>query len=118
MSFGYMIYETERPKSAAEQRAADNRAGEIAASLAELGRSLKGALRRAAVMPAAVMPAAAKRAAGIRRSGGRMPSLAAEAAVGDGDLSVAELERLYSAPSVRHALDSQGTDGECEVRSS
>jgi hypothetical protein len=40
MNVTYLIHEAERPKSTAEQRAADARAGEMAAAFARLGRSL------------------------------------------------------------------------------
>jgi hypothetical protein len=41
MNITYLIYEAERPRSMAEQREADVRAGEFAAALARLGRSLR-----------------------------------------------------------------------------
>ncbi len=41
MNIAYLIYEAERPRSTAEQRAADARAGEMAAAFARLGRSLR-----------------------------------------------------------------------------
>jgi hypothetical protein len=41
MYISYLIYQVERPKSMAEQREADARAGEMAAALARLGRSLR-----------------------------------------------------------------------------
>lgn len=41
MNISYLIYEAERPRSMAEQREADVRAGEMAASFARLGRSLR-----------------------------------------------------------------------------
>jgi hypothetical protein len=37
----YLIYQAERPRSVAEQREADVRAGELAAAVARLGRSLR-----------------------------------------------------------------------------
>ena len=39
MNISYMVYEAERPRSMAEQREADARAGEIAAAVTRLGRS-------------------------------------------------------------------------------
>ena len=39
MNIAYLLYEAERPRSAAEQRQADVRAGELAAAVARLGRS-------------------------------------------------------------------------------
>jgi hypothetical protein len=41
MNISYLIYQAERPRSAAEQRAADVRAGQLAAAVARLGRSLR-----------------------------------------------------------------------------
>jgi len=41
MNISYLIYEAERPRSVAEQREADVRAGEMAAAFARLSRSLR-----------------------------------------------------------------------------
>jgi hypothetical protein len=41
MNITYLIYQAERPRSMAEQREADTRAGEMAASFARIGRSLR-----------------------------------------------------------------------------
>jgi hypothetical protein len=41
MNITYLIYEAERPRTMAEQREADVRAGEFAAAVARLGRSLR-----------------------------------------------------------------------------
>jgi hypothetical protein len=41
MNITYLIYEAERPRSTAGQREADARAGEFAAGVARLGRSLR-----------------------------------------------------------------------------
>ena len=41
MNISYMIYEAERTRSKAEQREADARAGELAAAVTRLGRSLR-----------------------------------------------------------------------------
>ena len=41
MNISYLIYQAERPRSMAEQREADVRAGEMAAAVARLGRSLR-----------------------------------------------------------------------------
>ena len=41
MNITYLIYEAERPLNAAEQRETDARAGEFAAAVARLGRSLR-----------------------------------------------------------------------------
>ena len=41
MNISYLLYEAERPLSAAEQREADVRTGELAAAVARLGRSLR-----------------------------------------------------------------------------
>jgi hypothetical protein len=41
MNIAYLVYEAERPRSTAEQRAADVRAGEVAAAFGRLGRSLR-----------------------------------------------------------------------------
>jgi hypothetical protein len=38
-NISYLIYQAERPRSAAEQREADVRTGELAAMVARLGRS-------------------------------------------------------------------------------
>jgi hypothetical protein len=89
MNIGYLILEAERVKSPAEQRAADARTGELAAGVARLGRSVKETVRRAA---------------GMKPAGGRA-------------VSVADLERLYSAPCAPAPLDSHGADGERTVRS-
>jgi hypothetical protein len=43
MNTSYQLYQVERPLSTAEQRAADVRTGELAASFAQLGRSLRRA---------------------------------------------------------------------------
>jgi hypothetical protein len=102
MSIGYMIYEAERTKTVAEQRAADIRAGEFAASVARLGRLVKGAIVRAA---------------GTRRTGVRGPEFATAIANGTKDVSLADLERLYSAPSIPAARGSNCPGGECTVRS-
>jgi hypothetical protein len=96
MNFTYLIYEAERPKTVAEQRAADIQAGRLAASVARLGRSVKEAARRA---------------------GGRTPAHTADAVARDGAVTIAELERLYSAPCADHGRDSHGAEGERTVRS-
>jgi hypothetical protein len=44
MNISYMLYQAERPLSAAEQREANVRAGELAAAFARLGRSLRHAI--------------------------------------------------------------------------
>jgi hypothetical protein len=44
MNTTYLIYQAERPRSTAEQREADARAGEIAAALARIGHSLQHAV--------------------------------------------------------------------------
>jgi hypothetical protein len=44
MNISYMLYQAERPRSAAEQREANVRMGELAAAIARLGRSLRHAL--------------------------------------------------------------------------
>jgi hypothetical protein len=41
MNMSYQMYQAERPLSAAQQREADARAGELAAAVARLGRSLR-----------------------------------------------------------------------------
>jgi hypothetical protein len=41
MNITYLIYEAERPRSTAEQREADVRAGEFAAAAARIGRLLR-----------------------------------------------------------------------------
>jgi hypothetical protein len=41
MNISYLIYQAERPRSSAEQREADVRAGELAAAVARLGRYLR-----------------------------------------------------------------------------
>jgi len=103
MNIGYLIYEAERPKSVAEQRAADVRKGELAAGVARVGRSVKEAVVRAA---------------DLRRTGGSAARTAAGAVTRDGDLSIADLERLYAAPCGHRPVDSHGADGERTVRSS
>jgi hypothetical protein len=45
MNISYLIYQAERPKTTAERRAADARAGEMAAACARIGRSLRHAVR-------------------------------------------------------------------------
>jgi hypothetical protein len=99
MNIGYLIYEAERPKSAAEQRAADVRAGEFAAGVARVSRSVKQAVMRAA---------------DLRRTGGHTAETAARA----GGATVAELERMYAVPCGQSRADSHGADGERAVRSS
>lgn len=44
MNITYLIYQAERPRNAAEQREADVQAGELAAAVARLGRSLRHAI--------------------------------------------------------------------------
>jgi hypothetical protein len=41
MNITYLIYEAERPRSMMEQRETDARAGEFAAAVARLGRTLR-----------------------------------------------------------------------------
>jgi hypothetical protein len=41
MNITYLIYEAERPRSMMEQRETDARAGEFAAAVAQLGRTLR-----------------------------------------------------------------------------
>jgi hypothetical protein len=41
MNITYLIYDTERPRSMAEQRETDAQAGQFAASVARLGHSLR-----------------------------------------------------------------------------
>jgi hypothetical protein len=41
MNISYLIYSAERPRNVAEQREADMRTGEFAATVAHLGRSLR-----------------------------------------------------------------------------
>lgn len=41
MNISYLMYQAERPRNAAEQREADMQAGELAATVARLGRSLR-----------------------------------------------------------------------------
>jgi hypothetical protein len=48
MNISYLLYQAERPRSAAEQREADVLAGELAASVARLGRSLRRSTGQAA----------------------------------------------------------------------
>ena len=43
-NISYLLYQAERPRSAAEQREADVRTGELAAAVARLGRSLRHAI--------------------------------------------------------------------------
>jgi hypothetical protein len=44
MNISYLIYQAERPRSMAEQREADVQAGEMAAAVAQIGRSLRHAV--------------------------------------------------------------------------
>lgn len=44
MNISYMLYQAERPRSAAEQRVADAQAGGLAAGAARLGRSVRHAI--------------------------------------------------------------------------
>jgi hypothetical protein len=46
MNIAYMIYQAERPRSAAEQREADVQAGELAAAIARAGRAGRRAVTR------------------------------------------------------------------------
>jgi hypothetical protein len=60
MSFGYMIYQAERPMSRAEQRAADIRRGELAAALSRLlrrGRKARPADTVTTLTPETALPA-------------------------------------------------------------
>jgi len=60
MNMSYLIYQAERPRSVAEQREADVRAGELAAAITRFGRSLRHSVsgnqdaRRAGQHPAGV----------------------------------------------------------------
>lgn len=44
MNIAYLVYQAERPKSRLERREADARAGELAAAVTRLGRSLRHAV--------------------------------------------------------------------------
>jgi hypothetical protein len=66
MNITYLIYEAERPRSMAEQRETDARAGEFAAAVARLGRSLRH-------------PATGKR--GVTRDGRRLAGTTAARAI-------------------------------------
>jgi hypothetical protein len=46
MNISYLLYQAERPRSAAEQREADTQAGELAAAIARLGRAGRRAVTR------------------------------------------------------------------------
>jgi hypothetical protein len=46
MNISYLMYQAERPRSAAEQREADVHAGEVAAAFAQLGRAGRRAVTR------------------------------------------------------------------------
>jgi hypothetical protein len=46
MNISYLIYEAERPRTMAQQREADVRAGEFAAAAARVGRSLRRTVTR------------------------------------------------------------------------
>jgi hypothetical protein len=46
MNISYLLYQAERPRSAAEQREADVQAGELAALIAGLGRAVRRTLAR------------------------------------------------------------------------
>jgi hypothetical protein len=46
MNISYLLYQAERPRSAAEQREADARAGELAAAIARRGRSARRTVTR------------------------------------------------------------------------
>ena len=46
MNIAYLLYQAERPRSAAEQREIDAAAGELAAAIAGLGRSGRRAVTR------------------------------------------------------------------------
>ena len=48
MNISYMIYQAERQRSAAEQRAADVQAGKLAAGIARAGRALAAGVTRRA----------------------------------------------------------------------
>jgi hypothetical protein len=47
MNISYLLYQAERPRSAAEQRETDVQVGELAAAAARFGRSLRHAITRA-----------------------------------------------------------------------
>jgi hypothetical protein len=67
MNISYLMYQAERPLGAAERREADMLAGQLAASVAGVGRSLrphrrltaKQSRKQAAKRPAATVPACA-----------------------------------------------------------
>jgi hypothetical protein len=67
MNISYLMYQAERPRGAAEQREADVLAGQLAASVASVGRSLrqyrrltaKQSRKQAANRPATTVPACA-----------------------------------------------------------
>jgi hypothetical protein len=44
MNISYMLYQVERPRSAAEQRVADAQMGELAVAVTRFGRSLRHAI--------------------------------------------------------------------------
>jgi hypothetical protein len=46
MNISYLLYQAERPRSAAEQRQIDAQAGELAAAIAGLGRAGRRAVTR------------------------------------------------------------------------
>jgi hypothetical protein len=48
MNFSYMIYQVERQPSIMEQREADARAGELAATFAKAGHAVKAGMTRLA----------------------------------------------------------------------
>jgi hypothetical protein len=57
MSFGYMIYQAERPMSRAEQHAADTQRGELAAALSRLLRRNRKARPATTLTPETALPA-------------------------------------------------------------
>jgi hypothetical protein len=66
MNISYLMYQAERPLGAAEQREADVLAGQLAASVASAGRSLrprrltgKRSRKQAALRPVATVPTCA-----------------------------------------------------------
>jgi len=46
MNISYLLYQAERPRTAAQQRETDTQAGELAAAIARRGRSARRAVTR------------------------------------------------------------------------
>jgi hypothetical protein len=89
MNISYLLYQAERPRTAAQQREADIQAGQLAAAIGRAGHSLRhavtgGAPARRAHARTAGPRSAGSRAASSRAAGSRSVGAAGPCAVAAG----------------------------------